>query len=501
MAGAATAARRRATFASQKKARDVARDATPALLQRVDVFSNKTTDSVSLLGGTVRVLYFESILSDSVRATVTFTDAGNTMSKTNRRGRRTKTAKKVSAVEGLPITGSEEVYLKFTDNHGNTLDFSKQKNNSLFVNQLFPLATGSETTDKSYIIDLAPLEWITNEKGGQQVRKVFSGQISDHVETILKDVLKTEKKLDIEETKSTLDFCGNNTKPYYTLNDLSTKSVSVNVSKEGETAGYFFWETADSYHFKSIDTLMSQEPKTKIIYNESSESIPEPYKVKALSMEIHNKVNVQQKFSMGAYSSRTEMIDPFNGVFTNELNAAEIFAKGDEVKLAGYELPSFNMEFNVEEADTDFSNTAFMLGTTGQLNYGGIEEQLSKSKEINFDAGKIFQQARMRYNQLFASEITILIPGDFSLHAGDMVWFDSPQNETTENKACGDDVDEQSGGKYLITDLCHYITAKDTYTKLVLIRDSFGRKGNPSKGVLSGNAKIAMQDNFLPNIK
>ena len=481
---------------------DSAKDANPSLIQKIDIYSaqKRSKDSVSVLGGTVRLLYWESILSDSVRASVTFTDAGNTLTKRKKMSNRTSDVK-VSAVEGLPIEGSEEVHLKFTDNKGVTLEFGKKNKNSLFVNEIKNLPTGSETTDKTYKLDLAPLEWITNEKGGYDVRKAYSGQISDSVRKILKRVLKTKKDLDIEKTNSTLDFCGNNTKPYYTLNDLSTKSVSVNVSKEGETAGYFFWETADSYHFKSIDTLMSQEPKTKIIYNESSENIPEPYKVKALSMEIHNKVNVQQKFSMGAYSNRTEMIDPFNGVFTNQLNAAETFAKGDEVKLAGYELPSFNMEFNVEEADTEFSNTAFMLGTTGQLNYGGIEEQLSKSKELNFDAGKIFQQARMRYNQLFASEITILIPGDFSLHAGDMVWFDSPQNETTENKACGDDVDEQSGGKYLITDLCHYITAKETYTKLVLIRDSFGRKGNPSKGALSGKAKEAMSlgmgGNFL----
>ena len=304
MAGAATAARRRATFASQKKARDVARDATPALLQRVDIKSAKkgSKDTVSVLGGTVRVLYFESILSDSVRATVTFTDAGNTMSKTNRRGRRT-TAKKVSAVEGLPITGSEEVYLKFTDNHGNTLDFSEKNNNSLFVNQLFPLATGSETTDKSYIIDLAPLEWITNDKGGQQVRKVFSGQISDHVKTILTDVFKTEKKLDIEATKSTLDFSGNNSKPYYTLNDLSTKAVSQSQG-EGATAGYFFWETSNSYHFRSIDSLMGQGFKKKILYNETSESVPPPYNAKALSLETDNKVNVQKKLEMGAYSNR-----------------------------------------------------------------------------------------------------------------------------------------------------------------------------------------------------
>ena len=482
MAGAATAARRRATFASQKKARDVARDATPALLQRVDIKSAKkgSKDTVSVLGGTVRVLYFESILSDSVRATVTFTDAGNTMSKTNRRGRRT-TAKKVSAVEGLPITGSEEVYLKFTDNHGNTLDFSEKNNNSLFVNQVFPLATGSETTDKSYIIDLAPLEWITNDKGGQQVRKVFSGQISDHVKTILTDVLKTEKKLDIEETKSTLDFCGNNTKPYYTLNDLSTKAVSQSQT-EGATAGYFFWETSNSYHFKSIDSLMGQGFKKKILYNETSESVPPPYNAKALSLETDNKVNVQKKLEMGAYSNRFLGFNPFTAVWTNSLTEAEKNERDDMIKLAGDNLPELNKRFNKSEADTEYSWTSLQFNSTGQLNVGKVDDQLNKSKDINFDAPKIFNQSKMRYNQLFASQVTVVIPGDFSLHAGDCVWVDIPQADVTPNKACGDEVDKETGGKYLLTDLCHYITASDTYTKLVLTRDSFGRKGNPSKG-------------------
>ena len=177
MAGSDTAAKRKKTQAMA---------ATPALLQRLDVFSNQTKDTVSLLGGTVRVLYWESILADSIRASVTFTDAGNTLKSTKqtKRGKR-PSKKKVSAVEGLPIEGSEKVNLKFTDNNGNTLDFSEQKNNSLYVNKLTPLPTGSETTDKSYMMDLSSLEFITNEKGGQQVRKVFSGQISDHVKTIL----------------------------------------------------------------------------------------------------------------------------------------------------------------------------------------------------------------------------------------------------------------------------------------------------------------------------
>ena len=71
------------------------RPAEPALLQTVTVLAKKGKNTVSLLGGTVRVLYWESILGDTVRASVVFTDAGNSI----RKG-----LKKVSAVEGLPIT-------------------------------------------------------------------------------------------------------------------------------------------------------------------------------------------------------------------------------------------------------------------------------------------------------------------------------------------------------------------------------------------------------------
>ena len=51
----------------------------------------------------------------------------------------------------------------------------------------------------------------------------------------------------------------------------------------------------------------------------------------------------------------------------------------------------------------------------------------------------------------------------------------------TENKASGDQVNVENSGKYLISDLCHHVTADETFTKLVLIRDSFGRVGSPTK--------------------
>ena len=475
MAGAKTAARR-------KKIQ--ARAATPALLQRLDVFSEESSDSVSLLGGTVRVLYWESILADSIKASVTFTDAGNTLKSTKqtKRGRR-PSKKKVSAVEGLPITGGEKVNLKFTDNNGNTLDFNDQTNNSLYINERIDLPTGSETTDKSYMLDLSSLEFINNETGKTKVRKCMSGIISDHVTDIFENVMKTEKDLDIEQTTGNLDYVPNNTKPFYCLNELSTKAVK---GQAGETAGYFFWETANSYHFKSIDTLMGQGHKLSVLYNESTGKPPEPYDVKALKMETSNNVNVQKKMMMGTYSSKTMLIDPCDGMITNQLNSAEAFAKGDQVELGGEALPTLNKDFFSQEQGKDYSYISFQLASSGQINYGKIEDQLSKSKELNFNAATTFNQSKMRYNQLFAAEITIVIPGDFSLHAGDSVYMDIPLTDTSQSKACGDDVSKQDGGKYLITDLCHFITARDTYSKLVMIRDSFGRKGNPSKDKKGG---------------
>ena len=43
-----------------------------------------------------------------------------------------------------------------------------------------------------------------------------------------------------------------------------------------------------------------------------------------------------------------------------------------------------------------------------------------------------------------------------------------------------DTVNKESGGLYIIADLCHYVSNEGTYTKMNLARDSFGRTGNHS---------------------
>ena len=108
----------------------------------------------------------------------------------------------------------------------------------------------------------------------------------------------------------------------------------------------------------------------------------------------------------------------------------------------------------------------------GTLPTGSSDQQVEKSAEENFKGADIENQAILRYNQFFSSQADIVIPGNFALHAGDMIHLDVPglSDNRTETP------DDQDGGLYIITDICHTITAKSTFTRCNLSRDSIGRK-------------------------
>jgi hypothetical protein len=437
----------------------VSKSAEASFIDRIDIISNKDpSKTVSVANGTIRLMYYESILQDTIRATVTFADTGNAVDNK-------------TALEGLPIVGQEKVQIKFKDNNEETLDLV------LYVNKVTPLA--DDTTKSMVQLDLVSKEYILNEKIRLNTR--FDGKISDHIRKILTDqnYLATKKKLDIEETTNTYNFIGNNKKPYYAMNWLSKKSVPNLSNAKGNTAGYFFYETAEGFKFKSIDSMLGQEKKKSIIYNQTPDSrganVPSGYDVKALDYSKDNRVDVQEKLQMGAFSTRTVLFDPFTCYY--EVLTPNAKEKEKSLKLGGKELPVLNPEFNRTGQNKDFSRTTYMLLDKGSLPTGDTKQQIEKSRDENFEPKDILNQAIMRYNQLYSIKTTITIAGDFSLHAGDAIFMDAPEL-APETK----DVSKENGGLYIIADLCHYVSTKETYTKLNLVRDSFGRIGNHTSG-------------------
>ena len=428
----------------------------PATISKADVVSNSDPEkTASLVNGIIRLTYFESILQDSIKASIVFGDAGNTVDEK-------------SAVEGLPIVGTEDFKLEMKDNNDEKLKVN------MVVNSMTPLY---EDGSKNVInLNLVSEEFLRNEMGESRCRSRFNGNISDNIEKIFKDRLKTKKPLDIERTSNDYNFLGNGRKPYYILNILSKQSIPE--GGEDGSAGFLFFETADGYQFKSIDKLFDKQQKKSYIFNNSTdakEGIPAGYDGKILQHQADSSINVQSKMNMGAYKTKLVMFDPYNCKYVVDEKTADEAVKKKKVKLAGKGLPVFNEKFKTPTKD--FTRTTFMMIDSGTLPSGATEEQIKENQKDNFKAAQTLNQAIRRYNQLFSSMMQITIAGDFSLHAGDVIFVDIFSVKGEKD----DTVNKESGGLYIIADLCHYVDSAGTYTKLNLARDSFGRKGNHSR--------------------
>ena len=405
--------------------------------------------------------YYESILEPTIRTNIVYVDTGRAIKKDK---------STQSLIDGLPLYTTEYVNIKISDSN------DIKHNIEQYITSIVPVG---QSIKKSVVtLDLVSEEGIINYK--TKVNQRFDGKISVSVDTILKDkkYLGTEKKLDIEETENTYSFIGNQKRPFYSILWLAKKSIPSLQGAKQNTAGYFFYETSEGFKFKSIDSLLSQEKKKSFIYNQTpdsaGENLPSGYSAKILEHSVDDvSGDIQSKLQMGTYSTRTILFDPFNCYYEVITKEAEETEKN--LKLAGKNLPKLNPRFIREGQKQEYSRTQYMLIDKGTLPTGDTKQQITKSTEPNFDPQNILNQSVMRYNQLFSTKTQITIIADFSLHAGDIIFIDSPELSNKDNK----ELNKQFGGKYLICDLCHSIRKSEGgYTELTLVRDSFGKTGS-----------------------
>lgn len=431
----------------------------PANITKLTINSNQGGKAVDLRGGFVQLTYTESIMSDTITANYVFADSGASID-----GK--------SVRDGLPLVREERVELAFEDNAQNKLEVT------LYVNDFSPI---DNKTQKSMLgINLVSKEFIMNEKTRAKAR--YDGKISDIIKRIVEETLESDKTVEMEPTVNEISYIPGNKKPFFIINTLCKKSVSSESQTLGKTAGYFFYETSEGFFIKSIDGLLDQEPKAKTIYNETPDTaggnMPEGKDFKVLKYNKKDNGSVQEKMKMGALSTRQVLFDPFT-CYYEVINPRTDVTEGD-LKTAGRDgLPlssTFrNPEFDKEGKNEDYTRTTYRLLDKGTLPTGDTKQQIEKSAEENFKCSQIENQAVMRYNQFFSSQADIVIPGNFALHAGDMIHLDVPglSDNRTETP------DDQDGGLYIITDICHTITAKSTFTRCNLSRDSIGRKPAP----------------------
>lgn len=427
--------------------------------------------SVDISPGIVELSYYENILSNSVSMTTTVVDTGFTDSDVGNKG----------IVDGLPIRGGERAYILLEDNHPepNKLEFKTNNNNSLYVNRVRDIDPG--TQQDLYFIDYVPREHFANEQS--RVVKRYDGNISDNVKAILTEPLfedkglLTKKEVKVDDTLIDYNFIGNDRKPFYVCTWLASKSIPKEAGKLDSAAGYLFYETYDGYNFRSIDALFKQEYengkhyKKKYVYN-NTELKPQEYDAKVLSYNIQRDIDLSNNLTLGTYANRTIFFDFFAMDYIVRKYTVDDDQKDGIVNGGLDKILSVSEEFR--RPVSRLMNHVLDVGTLPKGK--NLDEQLANWKnspfDPNYDAASTMVQSIMRYNQMFLIRIIVMIAGDFSLRAGDLVYCDFPGltiESTTE-------VNDESGGIYMIASLCHRITPRDTFTSMTLVRDSFGRK-------------------------
>ena len=433
----------------------------PSATQKFEVYSNTTGKSVDMMTGSPRIEYRESMIDHTVRLSAAIVETGNTLHQGD---------KTISAAEALELQGGEKVLFKYNDSKGNTLDLSKDSSLRL-TNKSFEIKSFKSST---YLLQAVSKEFLDNKLLERRVTRRYSGKISDSVRTILKDDLKTDKDPFISPTLNTISDFGLRKEPFEVILELQQMAIPDLNGAKGKTAGFFFWQTANGFYFKSPDEIFNSKPIRKYIYNFKVDSnLPAGYDDKILEFTANRSFDVERQMDNGAFGTVTETFD----FYSQEVNKnAPLLAPEANKILSGKKLPNYGEYF---KKPTNYHATPESIG----MAYGtrdSVDQQLKKSKEENFNVSQTIAQANQNYRQRLNYMIEIKIPADFSLHAGDLIQCDLPQLATAKTP----DRSPIDSGIYMILELCHFIspsakssrTDSSFYTGLVLVRDSYGIK-------------------------
>ena len=422
-----------------------------SIYEEILIESNDQSNSVDLRLGIQSIDYYEDIFSPTITAKIVVTNTGNTVN-----GQ--------SIYQGLPLRGGERVSMKIT---GNTAS-NPGLNFSFYVSSISNVISGDQL--ETFVLNLCSREAITNETARVVKKYPTSSPISASAEDIIKSYLQTSKKSTVDPTSNKYGFIGNMRKPFTVLTWLASKGVPD--SKGDATAGYVFYETQDGYNFRALDKLITQEKSAT--YNAIEVVTPDsPNKdFEILSYVTNRNQNMLEKLRLGAFASQRmffnpntfEFTDPAKGLFKYENYAGKSKNLGSKITL-----PKVS-----EGSDLTLGDIPTRM-ITGIVDIGTLEKDVSTDE--NADPFKYQSQALMRYNVLFTQTLTMTVPLNTNLKAGNIIECLFPKTTTSKKK----EYDREQSGLYMIKELCHHFDTEGSYTSMKVIRDTFGQHGKNNK--------------------
>ena len=418
-----------------------------SVYEEIVIESTDGSKTVDIAPGCVMIDYYEDIFSPTLTAKLQVTNEGNSITGDN--------GELQSIYNGLPLRGGETVTVKIK---GNT-DENPGIDLSFFVSSISNVISRKKA--ESFTLNLVSIGAITNETSRVGRKYPTSNKISESVKDIIKNKLNDEREVDVDPTQNVYGFLGNMRKPFTVLLWLASRAVPE-TAKDSSTSGYVFFETKEGFHFRSIDSLINSNPVARYYSTEVIEQTNNDFKI--IRYKTSQNEDVLGKLQRGAYCSYRIFFDPLTfkytdpakGIFTSENYASSDPKKGKASTLG----KSISLPGNLANTPSRF--------ITAIMDRGTMEKGVSQQE--NADPTFTQSQALMRYNTIFSQKLSMTVPSNTNLKAGDIIECEFALSSAKST------VDTEQSGLYMIKELCHHFDPTGSYTSLTLIKDTFGTK-------------------------
>ena len=405
------------------------------LITQCSVFKKLDGDSSSefgLLAGNPNISYYESLFSPSVNVTIETTDVSGFVSR-----------------EEIYGGQSIEISIKMFDPDIDDFKIKKDKH-GLVVNSVKNVTMDFKESKST--LECVSKDFLRNEVA--RLNRRFTGNITEIVKKIMEEEpkgIETTKDIEVDQATNSYTFCGNLKRSMDTIQWLQPKAKSENQF------GFLFFEDYDGYKFKSIESLLKQEPFTDQPFEMSQASTSSRFAILDAVMVQTNDVFLNMR--SGTYNNDTTYID-----LISQTKSVDDF-KIDNLK-------DLKNPPKLPDNLTDSTSRKMLrFDDPGVMQKGSKREEEQPKEEL----AKIQNQSYARNNLLFSQALKIKVSFNPSLRVGKIIEVRLPVD--TDSSESGVKYQKLSkgdlSGKYLISELRHKVGSNKSSTHLTLVRDLF----------------------------
>lgn len=297
---------------------------------------------------------------------------------------------------------------------------------------------------------------------------VKSMRVSDIVKQLFDDRVSRvggKRLVTIDDTDGLQSFAFNGGSPFTAINQLASEAKMVG---RDSSSYFFFYEDNEGYHFVSLETLFKKTPKHKYYYLEdvvSGDDIHE--KMRLISMNHDVSFDILNGSIHGQFGTRSSFIDPVAKMFSSVDYTMKDFPLLQRMS-GGVKTISDSVSSEIGSVPT---REKYVVSDAARRYSDYIVQREPETQNTFMRRPLFIATEEATKNQLKSNVIKIAAHGNSTLRAGDVIEIIVP---ASGKRSLGEVTNKSVSGRYLITALCHRITAIGNYvTTMECVRDSF----------------------------